>query len=149
MTRAMRQFSTALSELLELQRRIDDLFAEARAQRERLAAPHRLVPRMDVSSDGKNYYFRLDLPGVDASQVRVVVDNGAVIVRGEKPDDAPDGARVLRRERSFGDFVRSITLPSDANPGQVEAEMKDGVLTIKVARLAPQGPREVPVKSLD
>ena len=105
----MRPFSTALTELLELQRRIDELFEQARAERLRLAMPQRLLPPADICAADDAYVIRLDLPGVPADAIHVIVEEGTIIVKGEK-QPADDGQQTLRQERQFGD--RS-PVPSD------------------------------------
>ncbi|MCX7598628.1 MAG: Hsp20/alpha crystallin family protein [Armatimonadetes bacterium] len=133
-----------LSELAELQRRIARVFDDARAQRERLAERERLVPPVDLVLTGEGYEARVDLPGVKPEDIKVVVEEGYLVIRGNKPAADAEG-RVARRERQFGEFARSVPLPSDADASQASAKLENGVLTVKIGRRAPAKQVEVAV----
>lgn len=63
------------------------------------------------------------------------IENGVLMLRGERKEEKEvKQAKVHRREVSYGSFVRSFTLPDDANGEKVEAKFKDGVLTIDVSK---------------
>jgi len=140
----MRVYYSPFSELAELQRRITRVFDDARAQRERLAERERLVPPVDVVLTSEGYEARVDLPGVKPEEIKVVVEEGYLVVRGTKQAPEAEG-RVARRERQFGEFARSVPLPSDADPSQASAKLENGVLTVKIGRRAPAKQVEVAV----
>lgn len=140
----MRYQATPLADLVELQRRVSRLFEEARAERSRLQGPSRLIPPMDVIEAEDAYVIVLDLPGIDADAVRVLVENGMLIVRGTKAP-SEEGGRLVRRERQYGDFLRMFALPSDADVAGASAHLEDGVLRIRLSRRALRSRYEVPV----
>jgi len=140
----MRRTDSPLAELIELQKRAMQLFEQARAERERLAAQPRLAPPMDVAVSDDEYRVQLDLPGVAAEDVRVLVDQGTLVIRADKQRSEGLG-RSLRQERSYGPVLRTLHLPRDADPEKASATLADGVLTVRVARRPRGGKVEIPV----
>ena len=86
-------------------------------------------------------------PGLDASRLEITVDRGLLVLAGERQSDVPQGERqaVYSRERFSGPFRRVITLPEDADPAQVEATYRDGVLRVRVPRRESAQPRRVEI----
>ncbi|ERP31824.1 Hsp20/alpha crystallin family protein [Chitinivibrio alkaliphilus] len=106
-----------------------------------------LNPQVDISEDKDNYYIHMDLPGVDKKDVRVTSESGTLRVSGERKNtvrEERDGYHYS--ERAFGRFSRDFRLPEDVNPGNISANMKDGVLTIALKKEESKKPREIDVK---
>ncbi|MDF1855275.1 Hsp20/alpha crystallin family protein [Pseudooceanicola sp.] len=98
-----------------------------------------LAPASDAASDTEGYRIAMELPGVEESDIDISVHDGVVTVRGEKTDSKEEkGEDYFFSERQYGAFSRSFRLPGDADGDKVSADLKDGVLTIKIARLAAQ-----------
>jgi HSP20 family protein len=107
-----------------------------------------LRPASDASSDDKAYRITLELPGVAENDIHLSVENGTVVVKGEKKAEREEkGADWYFTERQFGSFQRSFRLPPDGDDKGVKADLKDGVLTVTVPRKAATGPetRRIPV----
>jgi HSP20 family protein len=147
----MRLYASPLSRrpegltMIELQRRMSQVFDEARARQERVAEPRRIAPPADLGATEDAYLIRLDLPGVAADAVKVVAEEGLVVVRGTKAPAQTAGSKV-RSERRYGEFLRSFQLPSDADAERMTARLAEGVLTVTIARRAAAQRREVPVE---
>lgn len=96
------------------------------------------APASEASVDEDGYRIRMELPGVDEKDVKVSVEDGVVTVKGEKQSSREEtGETWYFSEREYGAFSRSFRLPPDADAGRVGAELKDGVLTINIAKKAP------------
>ena len=121
--------------------------ATGEGQREASAAPD-WVPVVDVLEDEKEYLIKAELPEVVKEDVRVVVDKGRLTISGERKLEKKegDGAKYHRVERSYGSFLRSFTLPENADAEKVEAEFKDGLLRVRVAKVEQAQPRQIEVK---
>lgn len=148
-------------------REIDDLFART-GQVSRRASPNvgaRFTPLADISETDAAYVVELELPGVAAEDVDVVVHEGVLSVAGERhaphvsndtkdAKDAQDGndeedspkRRLHRVERQFGKFERRFRLPKDASADDVEASAKDGVLRVTIKRKEAAMRRAIEVK---
>lgn len=78
---------------------------------------------MDITEDEKEYLVTADLPQVTKEDVKVVVENGSLIIRGErKRESIHQNRKVHRIERSYCSFLRSFSLPEDADGNRVTAD---------------------------
>jgi HSP20 family protein len=97
-----------------------------------------LAPASDASSDDRAYTITVELPGVAEKDIELSVHDGVVTVKGEKSDTREEkGDTWYFSERQYGAFSRSFRLPGDADPDNIEASLKDGVLSIKVPKRGP------------
>lgn len=89
----------------------------------------------------------IDLPGVSPEAVEVLAEDGVLTVRGERATrELAPGARSVFAERAAGSFVRRFRLPKSADLGAVSASYSNGVLTVRIAKIAPAQPRRVTVE---
>jgi HSP20 family protein len=101
-----------------------------------------------VTEDAENLYVRAELPGVKADSLDISVVEGRLLIKGERKIEVEDQKRGYhRREREAGIFRRTIALPSRVDPGKVTAAMKNGVLTITLAKAEEAKPRKITVKT--
>jgi HSP20 family protein len=94
------------------------------------------TPLLDVAESDKAYTVKLDLPGVEKSDVKVHIDGRRVSVEAEskKDEEKKEGDRVVYRERSVSSYARSFTLPQDVNEAESSAKLEHGVLTLTLAK---------------
>ncbi len=105
------------------------------------------APLVDVTEDDQGYVIKAELPEVRKEDVKVTVENGVLMLAGERKLEKEEKSRRYHRiERSYGKFVRSFTLPDDAEPDRVNAEFRDGVLRISVAKAEKARPKSIDVK---
>lgn len=106
------------------------------------------TPALDITENEEAYLAQLDLPGMKASDIEVHFDEGMLTVRGERSHRASEAREgLLRSERSFGQFYRSVRLPRDTNSEAVEAAFEDGVLTVTIPKMETSQPRQIEVRS--
>jgi len=90
-------------------------------------------PLVDISEDDNAYLVKAELPEIDKADVKVRLENGVLNISGERRWEKEEGNRKYHRlERAYGRFVRSFTMPDDADPDKVKAEFKDGVLRVTI-----------------
>ena len=90
-------------------------------------------PSIEVREKDNNLIVSADLPGVDPKDVMVEVDNGVLVIRGERRRENTEEREAFRRtERSYGSFYRTIPLPEGAKTDDAKADFRHGVLEIKV-----------------
>jgi HSP20 family protein len=89
------------------------------------------IPTVEISHQDGKYHILAELPGLSPNEVRVEVDDDAVILQGERQveREANEGG-IRRSERQFGMFYRRIPLPEGADPEQAKAKFHDGILEI-------------------
>ena len=91
-------------------------------------------PAVNVFSDGENYVLVAELPGVRKEDLDVEVRGDTLRIQGKKTIAYDESASVHRRERSAGQFDRTLTLPAEIDAGKVAAEYRDGLLTLRLPR---------------
>jgi HSP20 family protein len=131
--------------LSRLNRMFDDAFASPWGQDTMTGS---WVPVCDIFEDEDGLKLIAELPGVNAEDVKISVENNTLTIRGEKKQVAEEKTeRVHRYERSYGSFERAFSLPSTIDPEGIEADYKDGLLTIVMPKAERARPREIPVKT--
>ncbi|HVL00102.1 MAG TPA: Hsp20/alpha crystallin family protein [Dongiaceae bacterium] len=99
-------------------------------------------PSLSVSSDNGSYQVMVEVPGLGKDDLSIQVRDDALIIQGQKQEESNSQDRHFYRvERSYGTFQRTLALPEDANADEIEANLKDGVLTLVIPR------RELPDNS--
>lgn len=105
------------------------------------------APSVDILEDEKAYTIKADLPEVKKEDVKVTVENGVLVITGERHAETEEKGRRYRRiERSHGSFVRSFTVPEDADAAKVAAAFKDGLLIVTLPKSEQAKPRSIDVK---
>lgn len=106
-------------------------------------------PRYDlVQMPGEGYRVLFDLPGVDRSDLDVTTMGDELTVSGVRHRPRwPEGADVLRTERSYGRFRRSLRVPADVDPRSVRAKLEDGVLVVTLPLRGEAARQRVEVES--
>jgi len=104
-------------------------------------------PLVDITEDEKEYLITAELPEVKKEDLKVTVENGVLNITGERRFEKEEkGKRYHRVERAYGTFTRSFTLPEDADGGKVNADFKDGVLKVHLAKSEKAKPKSIDVK---
>jgi HSP20 family protein len=105
------------------------------------------TPLVDITEDDKEYLIKAELPEVKKEEVKVTVENGLLTISGERKIEKEEkGKRYHRVERAYGSFVRSFSLPDDADGNKVNAEFKEGVLRVHLAKSEHAKPKQIEVK---
>jgi len=91
------------------------------------------MPTVEISEQDGKYRILAELPGLSPDEVRVEVEDNAVVLQGERQveQEATEG-RIRRSERQFGFFYRRIPLPEGADSEQAKAKFHDGILEITI-----------------
>lgn len=106
------------------------------------------VPPVDIHEDKEAIYVLAELPGVKPEEVQLHVENNILTLTGERKFEKDENREGYRRvERSYGTFTRSFALPSSVAGDQVQAELTNGVLTVKIPKKAEVQPKRIEVKS--
>jgi HSP20 family protein len=96
------------------------------------------VPDIDVFDKEGNVVVRADLPGMKREDLDVAVERDTLVIRGSRKEESEVNEKdYYRSERITGEFYRSIALPEGSDPSKIDASYRDGVLEIKVPRVAP------------
>ena len=105
-------------------------------------------PAVDIKEEKERYMIHADLPGVEAKDIEITMENGVLALKGERTDDKEEEREGYKRvERVRGTFYRRFSLPDTADTDKIEATCKDGVLEIVVPKQAKLQPRRITVKN--
>jgi HSP20 family protein len=106
------------------------------------------LPAVDVWETAVELVLSFDLPGIPEDKIAVELDDNILTVTGERERTQEHSSdRFYRFERRYGQFSRSVTLPSGVNEDDIKAEYKDGVLEIRVPKPEEQKPKRIPIGS--
>lgn len=94
-----------------------------------------MLVALDVAETDKAYEFKFDVPGVKSDDIDINYAHGRLTVSGERHQEKAEEKKSFRRsERAFGAFSTSLALPEDVDGDKIQAELKDGVLSITVPK---------------
>ncbi|HET9368427.1 MAG TPA: Hsp20/alpha crystallin family protein [Candidatus Udaeobacter sp.] len=104
------------------------------------------MPLADITEDEKEYLIKAELPELRKEDVEVTVENGVLTISGERKFEQEEKKKKYHRvERGYGTFVRSFTLPDDADATRVKAEFKNGLLTVHLPKSERAKPKQIQV----
>jgi HSP20 family protein len=104
---------------------------------------------VDVAEDENAYIVKASMPGVKPEEVEVTLQNNVLILKGEaKADKEINEERYHLRERRYGSFMRSLTMPTNVNADMIEAKHEDGVLTVRLPKTEEDKPKKIAVKAM-
>lgn len=135
-----------------MRRLFDDLEQLAgigeRAEPSERARASLFVPQVDVSQQNDTVLVQVDLPGMAPNDVRLRIEDGALIIEGERKSEREiEAGGVVRAERYHGRFQRLVPLPEGADPDSAEARFENGVLEISVKTPPREKARQIEIKT--
>jgi HSP20 family protein len=134
-------------DLNTMQRVMDRLFDES--WNNTAATINAQALALDVHESADAYKVTTALPGVKAENIDIQYLDHTLTITAEISQPAlPEGSQALMRERYFGKFSRSITLPHQVNSENISADVVDGVLTLTLPKTEEAKPRHIPVRGL-
>jgi HSP20 family protein len=105
------------------------------------------TPVVDINETEKEYLIKAEIPEVKKEDVKVLVEEGVLTLQGERKQEKEEkGKKFHRIERSYGSFLRTFTVPADADEGKVTAEFKDGMLYVHLPKTEKITPKAHEVK---
>ncbi len=139
-----------VKEMLRLQERMTRMFDEVWGQRrlgEEEVITGSWVPAVDVRETKDALEIQVELPGIDAKDVTVSVENGVLSLKGSRNfEKATEGETYHRVERSYGAFERSFTLPTNVDPDRINAVYRLGVLHLTLPKREEAKPKAISIK---
>lgn len=103
-------------------------------------------PRVDLSEADDEYIVSMDLPGLSKDDVNVTLEGNTLNISGERTREHTEEEGSYRRlERSHGRFYRSFNLGDNVDPDKIEAEHRNGVLTVHIPKTETSRPRQIEI----
>jgi HSP20 family protein len=113
------------------------------------AAEPGVFPHLNIFTDGDGVVVRAEVPGVSSGDLEVVVEDGRLLIAGERKAGGPANGKhgsYHRRERPVGKFSRALRLPDDLDTAEAKAACRNGVLTVRIPRREAAKPRKVTIE---
>jgi len=105
-----------------------------------------LSPRIDISETDSEYKIEAELPGINQKEIDVKIDNNILTIKGKKEDIKEEKEKNYHlRERYYGAFQRSISLPNNIEPEKIKASFENGVLNISVPKSDNRTPKKIEI----
>ena len=104
-------------------------------------------PLTDIVETKDGVTLMLELPGVAAEDVDVALERRVLTIHARSREIGPDKLRLVHAEYEAGNFERAFTLSEDFDADRIEAEMKNGVLTLRLPRSEATQPKSVKVRA--
>ena len=137
----------------EMNRMFDEVFGDAarRSGRQQGEAPTRWAPALDALQEDGDIVVRAELPGVKPDDVDITLHNGVLTISGERrAEQQREGSGYYVRERRYGSFRRSMTLPQGVDESIIIARFDGGVLEVRVSGAAAvQEPKRIQIEAGD
>ena len=137
------------ADMEQMRHGIDRIFGDLR--------PWRLAPRvgsqigyfpLDISETDEAFEVEAALPGVKPEDVEVQVHGDTVTIKGNAKEEAEEkGKDWLRRERRYGVFARSFTLPTDIDAEKASADFENGLLKLHLPKSEAARPKTIKVST--
>ncbi|RZI82349.1 MAG: Hsp20/alpha crystallin family protein [Rubrivivax sp.] len=148
---SLQQFpSGVFGDFERLRRELDDVFGLSNAPTSIRSAAPGTFPPINVGHTPTSVEVYAFAPGINPDQVEVTIDRGVLTLAGERSatltQDGDQKVSVYSRERVGGRFKRAVSLPEDADPDRVQANYRDGVLHVSIARREAAQPKRITVQ---
>ena len=106
------------------------------------------VPAVDIVEEKDRFVLRADVPGVNAEDIDISMENGVLSVSGERRQESDESFNGVRRiERISGKFYRRFTLPESANADEIAATSSNGILEVVIPKQAQVQARRITVQT--
>lgn len=137
-------FSPLWNQLQQFQGEMNRVFDRWNGSGPGLAA----YPTVNVWEDGDQLHVEAELPGLDLKDLEIFVTGGnELTIKGNRQLATLEKSVWHRRERAYGEFLRTLTLPYPVDAEKVEARLDSGVLHVTLAKHESARPRKIPVKA--
>jgi len=100
-------------------------------------------PPINIFQQGDDFVAIIELPGIDKNDLQIEAKETAIRISGKKTANYDENASMHRRERLFGAFDRTISLPLQIDADAIRAEYREGVLALFIPRAASEKPRTI------
>jgi HSP20 family molecular chaperone IbpA len=107
--------------------------------------PEYYIPAVDISETENEVILKYDMPGVEKEQVEITAEKNTLTVIGNVSRESLGD--VVYQETRIGNYRRQFTLPGDVDSDKITADMKDGLLKIKISKPEKAKPKRIEITS--
>lgn len=133
-------------DLVSMRRAMDRLMESSLADETNITGEWGLA--LDVVEDENDFVVKASLPGIKPDDLDITFNKGMLTIKGEIKDESETiKGQYHLRERRFGTFARTITLPTSVKAEDIQADYHDGVLELKMPKSEEVKPKRIPIQS--
>ncbi|KCV25662.1 Hsp20/alpha crystallin family protein [Bordetella bronchiseptica] len=103
---------------------------------------------VDITESDNEYVLKAEVPGIAKENISVEIDNNTITIRAKKMRDEEfkSGERVIRQERFWGEYERTIMLAGSVDQAKAKARYENGLLTLTLPKMAGHEDRKIPIE---
>jgi HSP20 family protein len=132
--------------LREIEDEMDSILGRFLGREPSVSGERMWAPAVDVKETKSDVIVKAELPEVSAKDVEITVDGNVLTIKGErKSEEKKEEEGYYYSERSYGSFMRSLTLPKEVDEAKTKASYKEGVLTITMPKKKEEKAKQIKV----
>ena len=108
---------------------------------------HSLVPHTDIYEEKGQLVMKTELPGIEKKDLDVTLEGDRLTIKAEKKEEVKEDATHHTRERYYGQYFRSVTLPYPVKQGEISATFDNGVLELRLAKAEEVKAKKIEIKA--
>ena len=107
---------------------------------------HSWYPLTNIYENKEGYYLKMDVPGLSNDDINIEFKENSIIISGERKEDMKIKDETCHKaETPFGKFSRTFLLPDSIDHQKIDANLKNGVLEIKIAKAETAKPKSIKI----
>ena len=106
-----------------------------------------LVPHTDIYEENDQLVMKIELPGINKEDVNITLQGDRLTVKAEKKEAVIDEASCYARERQYGQYMRSATLPFPVKEDEISATFENGVLELRLSKAEESKAKKIEIKA--
>lgn len=138
-------FRSPFDDLGRLRRQLDHLFGQTGVDTGYPRPRAGVFPLINLTENKDAYFVRAEIPGIASEDLDIQSTGRNISITGQRKMPENDNAKYHRREREFGRFSRMFALPGDIDRDRIDANLKDGILTITIPKAEVAKPRQIKI----
>ena len=106
-----------------------------------------MVPHTDIYEEKDQLVMKTELPGIDKKELDVTLEGGRLTIKAEKKEEVKEDATHNTRERYYGQYFSSVTLPYPVKEGEISATFDNGVLELRLPKAEEVKAKKIEIKA--
>ncbi len=135
-----------VDDLFDIQDNINKVFGNYLSARGGQAKVIGWMPPVDITESENEFLIKADIPGMKKEDIKISLDDNTLTISGERKEEKEEkGKNFVKKEKAFGSFMRSFSLPHSVDAKGIKASYKEGVLSVNVPKSEESKPREIKI----
>ena len=106
-----------------------------------------MVPHTDIYEENDQLVMKTELPGINKEDVNITLQGDRLTIKAEKKEVVVEDAACYTRERQYGQYLRSVTLPFPVKEDEISATFENGVLELRLSKAEESKAKKIEIKA--